>query len=81
MPYAPDASLFPVQRTHYRASGDPKSCQGAMAALTSTTTFHSVRMEGAGDLATTAVTMINHCFPCPMDQTESQGKLSDGLQT
>jgi uncharacterized protein (TIGR02246 family) len=52
MLYAPDASF--ISGPSGRITGRPairNLCQGAMAALTSTTHFHSVRMEGAGDLA------------------------------
>lgn len=52
MLYATDASF--ISGPSGRITGRPairNLCQGAMAALTSTTHFHSVRMEGAGDLA------------------------------
>src|ERR1700674_4358434 len=52
MLYAPDASF--ISGGSGRVTGRAairNLCQGAMAALTSTTHFHSVRMEGAGDLA------------------------------
>ena len=52
MLYEPDASF--ISGGSGRVTGRPAIralCQGAMAALTSTTHFHSVRLEGSGDLA------------------------------
>jgi uncharacterized protein (TIGR02246 family) len=52
MLYAPDASF--ISGGSGRVTGRPAIralCQSAMAVLTSTTHFHSVRIEGGGDLA------------------------------
>ncbi len=52
MLYAPDASF--ISGGSGRVTGRAAIrdlCRGAMAALTSTTHFHSVRLESAGDLA------------------------------